>query len=140
MERPSALVNRKRVGSNRVAGSLIGAFGVIRLVFHDGQVSRIQSKQASVLAHPSYLKDNCTRARYAVTLPFSTFRSVFTTSATRKSRSVRAAVSTAFLAASSQDFVLVPIISVTLYTAFVACACFGMCPFFYLLLLPVLPD
>src|SRR5439155_12699656 len=94
----------------------------------------IQSKQASVLAHPLYLKDNCTRARYAVTLPFSTFRSVFTTSATRKSRSVRAAVSTAFLAASSQDFVLVPIISVTLYTAFVACACFGMlCPFFYLM-------
>src|SRR6266446_4527216 len=95
---------------------------------------RLQSKQASLLTHPSYLKDNCTRARYAVTLPFSTFRSVFTTSATRKSRSVRAAVSTAILAASSQDFVLVPIISVTLYTAFVACACFGMlCPFFYLI-------
>src|SRR5437899_9574297 len=101
---------------------------------HDGRVSRIESKQASGLAHPSYLKDNCTRARYAVTLPFSTFRSIFTTSATRKSRSVRAAVSTPFRAASSQDFVLVPIISVTLYTAFVACACFGMlCPFFYLL-------
>src|SRR5258708_36546964 len=91
----------------------------------------IQSKQASVLAHPAYLKDNCTRARYAVTLPFSTFRSVFTTSATRKSRSVRAAVSTAFLAASSQDFVLVPIISVTLYTAFVACGFFGILRFFF---------
>src|SRR4029077_10052580 len=92
-------------------------------VLHDGQVFRIESKQASVLAYPLYLKENCTRARYAVTLTFSTFRSAFTTSATRKSRSVRAAVSTAFLAASSQDFVLVPIISVTLYTA---CACFGM--------------
>src|SRR5258708_32110557 len=98
----------------------------------------IQSKQASVLAHPAYLKDNCTRARYAVTLPFSTFRSVFTTSATRKSRSVRAAVSTAFLAASSQDFVLVPIISVTLYTAFVAWACFGIVRLsFFFLFFPV---
>src|SRR6266536_6270722 len=97
-------------------------------------MAEIQIKGTPVAAHPSYLKDNCTRARYAVTLPFSTFRSVFTTSATRKSRSVRAAVSTAFRAASSQDFVLVPIISVTLYTAFVGCACFGMlCPFFYLI-------
>src|SRR5206468_6383287 len=85
-----------------------------------GRPRRPLSKQAlSSPAHPSYLKDNCTQARYAVTLPFSTFRSVFTTSATRKSRSVRAAVSTAFRAASSQDFVLVPIISVTLYTALV---------------------
>src|SRR5258708_13470472 len=113
MERRSALVNRKRVGSNRDAGSLIGAFGVIRLVLHDGQVSRIQSKQASVLAHPSYLKDNCTRARYSVTLPFSTFRSVFTTSPTRKSRSVRAAVSTAFLAAPSQEFPILPLFPLT---------------------------
>src|SRR5476651_1958664 len=40
------------------------------------------------------------------------------TSATRSSRSVCAAVSTAFFAASSHDFSLVPIISVTLYTLF----------------------
>src|SRR5467141_2977114 len=62
----------------------------------------------------SYLKDSITRARYACTLPSSTFMSNFTTSATRRSRSVLAAVSTAFLAASSQDFVLVPITSTTL--------------------------
>jgi hypothetical protein len=58
----------------------------------------------------SYLKDNATRARYARTLPSSTFMSNFTISAMRRSRSVPAAVSTAFFAASSQDFVLVPII------------------------------
>src|SRR5947207_5414666 len=62
----------------------------------------------------SYLKDSITRARYACTLPSSTFMSSFTISATRRSRSVLAAVSTAFFAASSQDFVLVPITSTTL--------------------------
>src|SRR6185437_13818526 len=44
----------------------------------------------------SYLKDNATRARYARTLPSSTFMSNFTISAMRRSRSVPAAVSTAF--------------------------------------------
>src|SRR6266481_8340795 len=62
----------------------------------------------------SYLKDNATRARYARTLPSSTFMSNFTISAMRRSRSVPAAVSTAFFAASSQDFVLVPITSTIL--------------------------
>ena len=61
-----------------------------------------------------YLKDSCNRVRYSSTLPFSIFTSVFTTSAMRRSRSVPEAVSTAFFAASSQDFVLVPITSVTL--------------------------
>src|SRR5260370_31533724 len=90
-------------------------------------------------AQPSYLKDNCTRARYAFTLPFFTVTSVLTTSATRRSRSDRAAVSTAFLAASSHDFVLVPTISVTLYTESVPSVCFAiMRPFFILLLSSVL--
>src|SRR6266571_7567785 len=61
-----------------------------------------------------YLKDNSTRVRYAFTLPCSTFKSCFTTSAIRRSRSVPDAVSTAFFAASSHDFVLVPITSTTL--------------------------
>jgi hypothetical protein len=52
--------------------------------------------------------------RKAVTLPASTFMSIFTTSAMRRSRSVLAAVSTALAAASSQDFVLVPMTSTTL--------------------------
>src|SRR6266567_3035903 len=64
----------------------------------------------------SYLKDNATRVRYAATRPFSTFTSSFTISATRRSRSVLEAVSTAFLAASSQEVELVPITSVILYT------------------------
>src|SRR5713101_9231851 len=42
--------------------------------------------------------------------------SSLTTSATRKSRTVRAAVSTAVRAAASQESVLVPITSVTRYT------------------------
>src|SRR6266513_715823 len=101
-------------------------------------MAEIQSKQAALLTHPSYLKDNCTRARYAVTLPFSTFRSVFTTSATRRSRSVRAAVSTAFLAASSQDFVLVPMTSVTRYTESVDSVCLVITfPFYWLFVLVV---
>src|SRR5712672_329804 len=86
-----------------------------------------------------YLKDRRTRARYAFTLPFSTFRSVFTTSATRRSRSVRAAVSTAFFAASSQDFVLVPITSVTRYTESVDSVCLVITfPFYRLFILVVM--
>ena len=62
----------------------------------------------------SYLKDNATRVRYARTFPFSIAISSFTTSAIRRSRSVPAAVSTALLPASAQDFVLVPTTSTTL--------------------------
>lgn len=61
----------------------------------------------------SYLNDSETRARKATTLPSSIFMSSFSISATRKSRSELAAVSTALRAASSHDFVLVPMISVT---------------------------
>src|SRR5690349_17231857 len=63
--------------------------------------------------YPSYLKDRLTRARYATTLPSSMTRSVLVTSATRRSRNVRAATRTALAAASSQEFLLVPTISVT---------------------------
>src|SRR5258705_8182873 len=62
----------------------------------------------------SYLNDKDTRARYSTTLPSSTLMSSLQTSATRKSRSEFAAISTAFFAASSQEFGLVPMISVTL--------------------------
>src|SRR6266852_5917836 len=40
----------------------------------------------------SYLKDSNTRVRYVCTLPALTVMSVFTTSATRRSRSVRPAL------------------------------------------------
>jgi hypothetical protein len=73
--------------------------------------SRPCPRQVSQL---SYLKDSSTRARYACTLPSSTFMSIFTISAMRRSCSIPAAVSTAFFAASSQDFALVPITSTTL--------------------------
>ena len=63
---------------------------------------------------PSYLKDSKTRVRYSLILPFSTFMSILTTSAMRKSRTVLAAVSTALPAASSHDCVLVPMTSMTL--------------------------
>ena len=62
----------------------------------------------------TYLNDSETRARYATTLPSSTFMSSFVTSAMRRSRSVFAAVDTAVLAASSQDMVLVPTTSTIL--------------------------
>src|SRR5437762_11630168 len=67
-------------------------------------------------AQLSYLKESCKRVRYSSTLPPSILTSIFTTSAMRRSRSVPEAVSTALFAASSQDFALVPITSVTLYT------------------------
>src|SRR3981081_4415112 len=51
----------------------------------------------------SYLKDTRTRVRNATTLPPSTFMSIFTTSAMRRSRRLLAAVSPALVAASSQD-------------------------------------
>src|ERR1700751_2781055 len=56
----------------------------------------------------SYLNDKATRVRNAVTFPFSTFISIFTTSATRKSRIEVAAVSTACRPASSQEVALSP--------------------------------
>ena len=52
----------------------------------------------------SYLKDRATRVRNAVTFPLSTFISILVTSATRRSRSELAAVSTALRPASSQTF------------------------------------
>jgi ABC transporter substrate binding protein len=56
----------------------------------------------------SYLNERATRVRNAVTFPFSTLMSILVTSATRKSRSEPAAVSTAFRPASSHDFSLTP--------------------------------
>jgi len=56
----------------------------------------------------SYLNESETFARYATTLPPSIFKSSLLTSATRRSRSDAAAVSTAVLAASSQEVALVP--------------------------------
>jgi hypothetical protein len=47
-------------------------------------------------------------------LPSSILTSIFTTSAMRRSRNVPAAVCTALFAASSHDWALVPITSVTL--------------------------
>jgi hypothetical protein len=58
--------------------------------------------------YDSYLKESDTRLRKAVTFPFSTFMSILVTSATRRSRSDSAAVSTAFRPASSHDFSLTP--------------------------------
>src|SRR5437773_10734797 len=61
----------------------------------------------------SYLKETLSRTRYLVTLPFSMVMSCRTTSATRRSRRDFDAVSTALLAAASQDVLLVPTSSVT---------------------------
>ena len=62
--------------------------------------------------HASYLKESATRVRKAVTFPSSTFISILVTSATRRSRSEPAAVSTAMRPASSQDFSLTPTTSI----------------------------
>jgi len=64
----------------------------------------------------SYLNESANLVRYATTFPLSIFKSIFVTSATRKSRKLLDAVSTAFLAASSQETLLVPTSSITLYT------------------------
>src|SRR5262245_59799935 len=64
----------------------------------------------------SYLNDSCSRARYATTLPPSILTSSFDTSAIRRSRNDELAVETALFAASSHDFVLTPMTSITRYT------------------------
>ena len=63
---------------------------------------RVSNPQAS------YLKESATRVRNAVTFPPSTFMSILTTSATRRSRIQLAAISTARRPASSQDVLLSP--------------------------------
>src|SRR2546425_6315382 len=62
----------------------------------------------------SYLKESDTRVRNAATLPFSNFMSICVTSATRRSRSDPAAVSTALRPASSHDLSLTPTTSTIL--------------------------
>ena len=54
--------------------------------------------------------------RNAATFPFSSFMSIFVTSATRRSRSEPAAVSTALRPASSHDLSLTPTTSTILWT------------------------
>jgi len=56
----------------------------------------------------SYLKESATLVRNAETVPFSTVKSILVTSAMRRSRMDCAAVSTARLAASSQETLLTP--------------------------------
>ena len=82
----------------------------------DPRQRRHRRRRGPACCQASYLKDSETRARYATTLPSSTFMSSLLTSATRRSRNDFAAVSTALVAASPQDTVLVPMISVTRYT------------------------
>src|SRR3954471_23342096 len=62
----------------------------------------------------SYLNETLSLVRKASTLPFSITRSCWMTSATRRSRRLRDASLIAEVAASSQDFWLVPISSRTL--------------------------
>ena len=64
----------------------------------------------------SYLNDTLIRARYASTLPFLSCTSSLTTSATLKSLKVLLARVMAAAVAFSQDSVLVPTSSMTLYT------------------------
>src|SRR5262245_50850806 len=66
------------------------------------------------LSQASYLKESDTRVRNAATLPSSTFMSICVTSATRRSRSDPAAVSTALRPASSHDLSLTPTTSTIL--------------------------
>jgi len=65
-------------------------------------------KKDSPVCHELNLKDTLILALYAATFPLSTRISSSFTSATRISERDLQAVSTAFFAASSQDFSLVP--------------------------------
>src|ERR1700736_2714092 len=69
-----------------------------------------------VYSGSSYLKDSRSLVLNTPPPPSSTCRSCSTTSATRRSRSDLRAVFTAVTAASSQDWVLVPMTSMTRYT------------------------
>src|SRR5262245_12986705 len=70
--------------------------------------------ECAKLSQASYLKESDTRVRNAATLPSSTFMSICVTSATRRSRSEPAAVSTALRPASSHDLSLTPTTSTIL--------------------------
>src|SRR5439155_16353738 len=65
---------------------------------------------------PSYLNEMSRRTRKLLMLPFSIVTSSRTTSATRRSRTDFAAVSTALRAAASHDSLLTPMTWVTRYT------------------------
>jgi hypothetical protein len=84
----------------------------------DGEASRCGCPDQRRTCYSSYLKDSATLVRNAVTLPSSTFTSIFVTSAMRKSRKDFAAVSTARFAASSQDTVLTPTTSTIVWLVF----------------------
>ena len=64
-----------------------------------------------VTTFAEFLKEMCIRDS-AMTFPFSTLMSILVTSATRRSRSEPAAVSTAMRPASSHDFSLTPTTSI----------------------------
>ena len=76
--------------------------------------ARARAPHARVVGQASYLKERETRVRNAATFPSSTFMSSLVTSATRRSRSEPAAVSTAIRPASSHDFSLTPTTSTIL--------------------------
>src|SRR5262249_5772121 len=85
--------------------------------FAHGREPPLQPDAADQCAKPSqasYLKESDTRVRNAATLPSSTFMSICVTSATRRSRSEPAAVSTALRPASSHDLSLTPTTSTIL--------------------------
>src|SRR5262245_15793719 len=83
----------RSVGCVTQPGSLANEAGSCGYLLAREPITSTSQRQAS------YLKDSETRARYATTLPPSTFMSSLLTSAMRKSRSDFAAVSTALLAA-----------------------------------------
>src|SRR5207245_11027286 len=72
----------------------------------------------------SYLNETLRRVRKRAILPSSIVTSSLTTSATRGSRRLPAAVCTALRAASSQDSALTPMMSVTRYTLSAICSSF----------------
>src|SRR5215218_9468213 len=78
------------------------------------QASRQSAEAPICMLQDSYLNERETRVRNAATLPFSTFMSIFVTSATRKSRNDSAAVSTARRPASSHEVLLTPTTSTIL--------------------------
>src|SRR5262245_56704121 len=124
VDRPESRRTSARTGCKDLTKATRGVFSDLRS--DDTSARRVTCKRFRVNpwegagparrrngAYFSYLNDTFTRARKAVTFPFSIVTSSRVTSATRRSRRLLAAVWTAFLAASSHEVLLVPTSSVT---------------------------
>src|SRR5215472_15012902 len=108
MDRVDELRSQQRKARAAASGSIVKTPPI-----GDQEAKRMSEFYQSA---PSYLNESSSLIRYVNGFPASRWMSCSTTRATRRSRRLFDAVVIAAAAAFSQDSVLVPITSITLYT------------------------